>query len=124
MTRRYEVVYIFESALEEAQVKEHLARLHALLATPEKPEPITASTHWGKRTLAYAIRGREVGYYVLDQFETDPALLPEFERALKLDESIVRHLLVLNEGEAPRPVRVATRPDEDDEEGEEAEESE
>lgn len=101
MTRPYELVYIFDSALEEAQVQEHLDRFHALLVTPENPEPITAVSHWGKRTLAYSIGSSEVGYYVVEQFETDPESLPELERAIKLDESVLRHLIVLNEGLAP-----------------------
>jgi len=121
MPRRYEIVYILDSALEEAQVNEHLERMHALLKSPEKPEPITSSNHWGKRTLAYPIKGKEVGYYVVTQFEADPTLLPEFERAVRLDESVIRHLLILNEGETPRPVRVA--PAFDDDEGEDAEEN-
>jgi small subunit ribosomal protein S6 len=120
MTRRYEVVYIFQSALEEAQVNEHLERFHALLKSPEKPEPITSANHWGKRTLAYPVKGKEVGYYVVVQCETDPTLLPEYERALKLEENVLRYLIVLNEGEAPRPVRVPS--DDDDDRGEIGEE--
>ncbi len=119
MTRRYEMVYIFESALDEEQVKGHLGRFHALLVSPEKAEPVTGSNHWGKRTLAYPIRGREAGYYVVEQFETRPALLAEFERAVKLEESVLRYMLVVNEGEGPRPPAPA-RPfgDSDDEAGE------
>lgn len=101
MTREYELVYIFDSALEEAQVNERLERFHALLKTPESPEPVTAAAHWGRRTLAYPIRGKEVGYYVVVRFETDPAQLPELERLIKLDDSVLRHLLVVNEGLAP-----------------------
>ena len=113
MTRRYEVVYIFQSALEEAQVNEHLERFHALLKSPEKPEPVTKLDHWGKRSLAYPVQGKEVGYYVVVQLETDPTLLPEFERALKLEDNVLRYLVVLNEGEAPRPVRVPSDDDDD-----------
>lgn len=121
MTRHYEVVYIFDSALEETQVNEHLAKFHALLASPEKPEPVTAVNHWGKRSLAYPIRGKETGYYVVTQFEAPTTTLSEFERAIKLDEQVIRHLVVLNEGEAPRPPRVAGEME--DENGDEAEET-
>jgi small subunit ribosomal protein S6 len=123
MTRKYEVVYIFDSALEEAQVNERLERFHALLKSPASSEPSLSSNHWGKRTLAYPVNGKEVGYYVVTQFQSEPSLLPEFERAIKLDDGVLRYLVVLNEGEAPRPVRVAT-PDEDEEAVEEAEETE
>jgi small subunit ribosomal protein S6 len=123
VTRKYEAVYIFDSALEEAQVNERLDRFHALLKSPASPDPITSVNHWGKRTLAYPVKGKETGYYAVVQFQSDPPLLPEFERAIKLDDGVLRYLVVLNEGEAPRPVRVATA-DEDDEGGEEAEDSE
>jgi len=107
MTRRYEIVYIFGSAAEEAQVNEALERLHALLKTADNPEPIRNVNHWGKRSLAYPIQNNEVGYYVVVDMNIDPAALPEFERALKLDESVIRYLLVLNEGEMPRAVPTA-----------------
>lgn len=121
MTRRYEVVYIFQSALEEAQVNEHLERFHALLKSPDTPEPVTSLNHWGKRSLAYPIKGKDVGYYVVVQCQTDATLLPEFERAIKLDDSVLRYLVVLNEGEAPRPVRVGS--DDDDERSDDSEEN-
>jgi small subunit ribosomal protein S6 len=121
MTRHYEIVYIFDSALEEAQVNEHLDRFHGLLASPEKPEPITAVNHWGKRQLAYQIRGKETGYYVVTQFEAPGTVLPEFERAIKLDEQVIRHLIVLNEGEAPRPPR--TQDDDNGGPGDDSEEN-
>jgi small subunit ribosomal protein S6 len=123
VARKYEVVYIFDSALEEAQVNERLDRFHALLKSPTTAEPITSVNHWGKRSLAYPVKGKEIGYYTVVQFQSDPPLLPEFERAIKLDDGVLRYLVVLNEGEAPRPVRVST-PDDDDEGGEEAEDSE
>lgn len=106
MTRQYEVVYIFDSTLEEAQVNEHLARFHALLKTPSQPDPVTRVNHWGKRSLAYPIKRRETGYYVAAQFQAEPGRLAEFERAIKLDESVLRHLVVIDEGATPATVRV------------------
>ncbi len=106
MTRRYEIVYIFDSAAEEPQVEEQLERFHALLKNSDNPEPIKNLNHWGKRTLAYPIGGHEIGYYVVMQFATDPTLLPEFERLVKLEESVIRYQVVLNEGEVPVPAPV------------------
>jgi small subunit ribosomal protein S6 len=104
MTRQYEAVYIFDSALDEGAIDKHLDRFHALLKSKDNPEPIKNTNHWGKRTLAYPINGKEVGYYVVVQLATDPPLLPEFERLVKLEESAIRYQLVLNEGELPAPV--------------------
>lgn len=106
MPRQYEVVYIFDSTLEEPQVNEHLERFHALLKTPERLEPVLRANHWGKRTLAYTIKRRDTGYYVIVQFEADAPQLAEFERAIKLDESVLRHLIVIDEGATPATARV------------------
>jgi small subunit ribosomal protein S6 len=114
MTRRYEVVYIFNSSLEEAQVDERLARYHALLKSEQNPEPVEQVSHWGKRSLAYPIKGQEVGHYVVAHFATDPTLLPEYERILKLEEeSVIRYLLVINEATVQPPT-----PEQDEENGE------
>jgi small subunit ribosomal protein S6 len=116
MARRYEVVYIFDSALEEAQVNEHLERFHATLKTAEQPEPVRQVSHWGKRTLAYPVKGREVGYYVITQLDTAPQQLVEFERLIKLDEAVLRHLVVIDEGATPAVMRAAQESDADTEE--------
>ena len=100
MTRQYEAVYIFDSALDEAAVTEHLEQFHSLLAQPTADAP--DCNHWGKRTLAYPIKNHETGYYVIAQFESATEALPEYERAVKLNDSVLRHLIVLNDG--PQPV--------------------
>lgn len=113
MTRRYEVVYIFDAALDEAACNERLGRFHALLGAGVTPNV----NHWGKRTLAFPIRRHETGYYVIAQFEAEPSVLPEFERAIKLEDGIIRFLVVAQgpEPAKPVPVEVAAGAEEDDE---------
>jgi small subunit ribosomal protein S6 len=113
MTRQYEVVYIFDSALEEAAINERLARFHALIqqAGTEAPQV----NHWGKRTLAYPVKKRETGYYVVAKFDAAATALPEFERAIKLDEGVLRFLVVVSEGAQPVPVSAGKSDEEDDE---------
>ena len=113
MTRQYEVVYIFDSALEEAAINERLARFHALIQQSGIEPPQV--THWGKRTLAYPIKKHDTGYYVVAKFEADPTALPEFERAIKLEEGVTRFLVVVNEGAQPVPVTAGKSEEEDDE---------
>lgn len=120
MTRQYEVVYIFDSALEETAINEKLDRFHGMLQAPG--ETIAPELdRWGKRTLAYPIKKHETGYYVVAKFETAPELLPEFERAAKLDEGVLRFLVVLNEG--PQPVPARTEADDEDPRGREEDDS-
>lgn len=115
MKRMYEIVYIFDSALEEPEVNQHLERFHELLKSPDNTEPITGIAHWGKRTLAYPINNKEIGYYVVAHFEADTKLLGEFERVIKLDETVMRYLVVINEGlSVDRPDHLETHDDDSD----------
>ena len=102
MARRYETVYIFDSALEEPAVTEKLERFHTFLTRDGKGS-VTNVAHWGKRTLAYTLKKRDSGYYVVAQFETAADLLPEYERLVKLDEGVLRFLVVVNEGFQAKP---------------------
>ena len=106
MARRYETVYILDSALEEPAINEKLERFHALI-TKDGKGTVTNIAHWGKRTLAFPVKKRETGYYVVAQFEAEGGVLPEFERLVKLDESVLRFMVVINEGEPVKPIVAA-----------------
>jgi small subunit ribosomal protein S6 len=56
---------------------------------------------WGRKRLAYPIGRFRDGIYVLTRFQLRPNGAAEIERALKLSESVIRHLLVRAEGLAP-----------------------
>jgi small subunit ribosomal protein S6 len=103
MPRAYEAVYIFDSTLEDAAINEKLERFHSLLHI----EGDIAVDHWGRRQLAYPIGQKENGYYAIARFEADPTVLPEFERALKLDDGVVRYLISLHEREVGAPPQSA-----------------
>ena len=118
MTRRYEAVYIFDSTLEDAAINEKISRFHGLLQSPDE---ITLD-HWGRRQLAYKIGPRETGYYVIAKFHATPTVLPEYERAMKFDDGVVRYLITLFEHEVGAPpmteeemARAARQDDDDDE---------
>ncbi len=120
MVRPYEAVYIFDSGLEDSAINERLDRFHALLG---KPADLKVD-HWGRRQLAYPIGRKEQGYYVVARFSADGKSLPEYERALKLDDGIIRYLLTLHERELGAPelteeqlaLANARRDDEDEDE--------
>jgi small subunit ribosomal protein S6 len=63
---------------------------------------------WGRRRLAYPIGRYRDGVYILYRMQLPPNAAAEIERALKLTESVIRHLLVRAEGLAPAAAAVAT----------------
>jgi len=120
MNRRDETVYIFDSALDEPAITEKLNRLHSLL-TKEGKGTLANVSHWGKRTMAFKIKKKDTGYYVVAEYEAAGDLLPEYERAVKLDEGVLRYLIVEAAREQPKPVvAAAVAPEEDELEEEEA----
>jgi ribosomal protein S6 len=56
---------------------------------------------WGRRRLAYTMRFNSVDYrdgvYVLTRFSASPNAINEIERDLKLDTSVIRYLLVMDD---------------------------
>jgi small subunit ribosomal protein S6 len=110
----YEIVYIFDSALEESAVNEKLDRYHAMIAGDNGGQ-VTEVDHWGRRHLAYPIEDRENGYYVVVHAATATEKLPEFERLLQLDESLLRYLIVTNEdGLSTSPAPIVEPSDEEE----------
>jgi len=100
--REYEIVYIFKSNFSPEEIEAKLDRYHGML-TADGGGEITAVEQWGKRQLAYPIQKQTTGYYVVTQFTGDPATLPQLERVLRLEEDLLRYLIVLSEGELPIP---------------------
>src|SRR5919204_1662321 len=121
MPRQYEVVYIFDSTLEDAAIQDRLTRFHGLLGVSADDVQVN---HWGRRQLAYPIGPRENGYYVVTRFAAESSTLPEYERALKLDDGVVRYLITLHEHEVGAPAadvgpEIGLRRRDEDEEDEE-----
>lgn len=118
--RDYEAVYIFDSALEESAINEKLERYHGLLTSDGKGS-VTAVDHWGKRQLAYSIADKDNGYYVVAHVQAEPTALPEYERLMKLDDELLRYLVVINEGElSTTPKQPEPKRGEDEDSDEEA----
>lgn len=49
---------------------------------------------WGKRKLAYEIDHLTEGDYTLIDFHDDPANVAELDRVLRINDAVVRHMIV------------------------------
>jgi small subunit ribosomal protein S6 len=54
---------------------------------------------WGKRTLAYEIKKKREGYYLINYFRLDTKKITELENQYKLNENILRYNLLRTEEE-------------------------
>jgi small subunit ribosomal protein S6 len=55
---------------------------------------VTKVEPWGLHKLAYPIKKQQEGRYVMMTFELEPRNVSELERVLKLNESVIRHLVI------------------------------
>ena len=91
--KSYEMVYIFDPALERGAVDEKLESFHTTLGGE-----VAKIDHWGARQLAYPIQKSKSGYYVVVRVMARADALPEFERIVKLDRETLRYLVVSDDG--------------------------
>jgi small subunit ribosomal protein S6 len=53
---------------------------------------VTKMENWGKRRLAYDMQKQREGTYAVFEVSAEPSMVKEFERQLRLNESILRFL--------------------------------
>jgi small subunit ribosomal protein S6 len=58
---------------------------------------VSLHDHWGRRELAYPIEKQTTGDYHLVMFTADNSFVVEADRDLRLDEKVLRHLIVVDE---------------------------
>ncbi|MEG2348105.1 MAG: 30S ribosomal protein S6 [Clostridia bacterium] len=89
--KNYETVIILSaSAAEEATVA-FGEKMKDLIS---KNGELTSVEEWGKKTLAYEINKQKEGYYILFTFVANPDFILEFERILRLDEIVLKHMVI------------------------------
>jgi small subunit ribosomal protein S6 len=49
---------------------------------------------WERRRLAYEIKGKRDGIYILAQLRAQPSIIIELERQLRVTETVLRHMVV------------------------------
>jgi small subunit ribosomal protein S6 len=100
----YEVTYILRPHLEEADAEAQVSHIADQLRQTGG-EVAGEIERLGKRRLAYEIGDSREGFYVIMRFKSDAAQAKELERLLRLNENVIRALLIRREEvkEAPAP---------------------
>jgi small subunit ribosomal protein S6 len=92
MLRNYETMYIIKPTLDEdaidAVAKKVDDQIAGIGGSVEKTEKR------GRKRLAYEVKDFKDGFYVLTNFKSDPAQIRELERLFKLNDDVIRHLVI------------------------------
>ena len=91
--REYETTFIVQPEISDEGSQAILSKLDGVLEAGSSTR-LMCEDH-GKRKLAYEIRKFHKGHYYTLQFLDDGAVVPDVERALRLEESVLRFLTIL-----------------------------
>ena len=95
--RYYELIYIVNSNIERKKLDQIMKDIGSRLEVAGSK--IINHVVWGKKKLAYPIKGNTYGNYILLHYEGgDNNKLNEFDSWLKLSGLVIRHMVVRLEG--------------------------
>lgn len=86
--RHYELMVILDPDLEERTVAPSLERYLSLVTTDGGS--VDSIDVWGRRRLAYEIRKKAEGIYVVVDLHAEPTTVKELDRQLTLNEAVLR----------------------------------
>ena len=93
--RRYETIFIIDPDLSSDERAPLLVRLKDLI--PQQGGILIKVDEWGFQKLAYEIKKKARGYYVLLDYCGTGALVDEIERLFRIDDRILKYMSVLLE---------------------------
>ena len=93
MLRDYELMYVVRPDLDEDGLRTAVEAVQGLVEG--QGGEVLNTTPWGKRRLAYEIAGLRDGHYVIVEFRGDGAKVKELERALRINDQVIRHMITI-----------------------------
>lgn len=88
---QYYLTLVLKPDLEEKERKELLDDIEKNLKTEKSKVKLD---EWGPRGLSYPIKKQNTGFYVHFEFATEPENVKGLDKTLKIEENLLRYLLV------------------------------
>ena len=92
----YEVLFIIDPALEDEKKEATIEAVKEIIASEGEVGNVDV---WGMRKLAYPIKKKSEGYYVVIEFKGNPTLPKELDRRMRINENVMRHIIVSQDEE-------------------------
>ena len=90
----YEAVIILSATAAEEETVAFGEKMKALISSNGE---LTNVEEWGKKTLAYPIKKLTEGVYTLLTFVAKPEFIAEFERVLRIEDVVLKHMVIKKE---------------------------
>jgi len=95
--RDYELIVILNPEIGDDVIEGSIEKVQQSVTS--RGGEIVEVKHWGRRRLAYPIKRHMEGNYVESQVRLDPDQIAALEANLRISEDVIRHLIVVKEGE-------------------------
>lgn len=86
--RKYETIFILDPDLEEGIAQSAIEKIKGIIT--QGNGEILKVEDWGKRKLAYEVKKKSKGQYILIHFSGIPALLSELERNFRVMDAVIK----------------------------------
>lgn len=87
--RRYESVWVVHGDLPDEEVKSTIDKFSRIISS--HGGMLVGLDDWGRRKLAYKVKGTTRGYYLLADFAGTPVTVKELERNYRIDDRVIRY---------------------------------
>ena len=93
--KAYELLFFVAPTIDEESRAGVMKRIETTITAADgKVDNVDA---WGKRKLAYEIKGLTEGDYTLIDFHANAESIAELDRVLRINDAVVRHMIVARE---------------------------
>ncbi|MCK8816642.1 30S ribosomal protein S6 [Natroniella sulfidigena] len=92
---KYETMLIISPDLDEETTEATVEKVTSVIEDSEGE--VLKLDKWGTKELAYEINDQSAGYYTVVNFTAEPATLDELERIYRIDDNIMRYLILKDE---------------------------
>ena len=89
---KYEIMFIVRPDMEETEIKAVAEEMKKVLT--DGKATIVEEKSMGQRELAYEVKKFNTGYYFLYVVEASSEVIDEFDRVVRINEKVIRHLIV------------------------------
>ena len=90
----YEAVVILTTKMSEEEREAVKTKISDLISANGE---VISVEDWKTRKFAYEIKHETEGYYFLYNFKSNPDFIAEFERVLRIDTSVLKHMVIKKE---------------------------
>lgn len=100
METAYEAIYIIETNLPDEQANGIVDKYSGVVT--RGGGTIDDIDRWEPRRLAYEVKGRREGVYVVMNFRSEPAAKDELDRIFRISDDVLRHMVIKQDENADR----------------------